>query len=330
MTRNLHSAARSAACLLLVCAGALLGLQSVPARAGALDQPRENRQEPRTGSIIAELDPAAAEVVGGAALAILVRPLAEPAIGPRPPGGVAVEGPASPIVWAARHSGSWSLSDSRGRPRRLDDATAAEVERLIGQVGPTTGERLDGPRCAELTVRRAGKEQTFLVSCRHEGDIGRLAQIVLAGRVADWSLIPADLRSGSLPIRRFIANTSTSAARDEDLELFTVIHDEAGWRDFWRDLNRGQRRPPPAPLIDFEQETLLVARMATQRTGGYAATIVDVIEGRSEIVARVRFQTPGPTCGTTAALTTPMDIVGVPATDKPVRWTVERMASDCG
>ena len=72
-----------------------------------------------------------------------------------------------------------------------------------------------------------------------------------------------------------------------------------------------------------------MAAMGTQPTGGYAIAIDRVIETPNTIDVQVVRTSPGPRCGTTAALTSPVDIVRVARSDKEVRWYPRDVVSDC-
>jgi hypothetical protein len=74
---------------------------------------------------------------------------------------------------------------------------------------------------------------------------------------------------------------------------------------------------------------LLVAAMGTRSTGGYTIEIEAVDRDSSAITASVRSRSPGKSCGTTAALTAPVDIVRIPRSDHPVRFVEEHIVTNC-
>ena len=96
----------------------------------------------------------------------------------------------------------------------------------------------------------------------------------------------------------------------------------------WRRITARQGNPQPAPQIDFDREMLLIAAYGTKATGGYSMVIDRVLETPHGLEAQVRRIAPGPRCGTTAALTSPLDIVRVPRSDQ-VHWLVNDVVSDC-
>ena len=112
-------------------------------------------------------------------------------------------------------------------------------------------------------------------------------------------------------------------------ERLLAIRSEAEWRGQWRRITARQGEPPPLPAVDFRREMLLMAAMGPKPSGGYRVAIDSVIEQPGELLVFVRFVSPGRRCGAIAAVTSPVDIVRVPASSKPVRWTIERQAPDC-
>ncbi|HEY0130880.1 MAG TPA: protease complex subunit PrcB family protein [Allosphingosinicella sp.] len=69
--------------------------------------------------------------------------------------------------------------------------------------------------------------------------------------------------------------------------------------------------------------------MGPKPSGGYRVVIDKVVEEPDELLAFVRFVSPGRRCGVIAALTSPVDIVRLPVSPKNVRWVIERQSSDC-
>ena len=82
-------------------------------------------------------------------------------------------------------------------------------------------------------------------------------------------------------------------------------------------------------MIDFTRDMLLMAAMGPQRSGGYSVAIERVLDQPETLFVLVRMISPGPGCGAIAALTSPVDIVRLPASPKPIRWVLERTANDC-
>lgn len=109
-----------------------------------------------------------------------------------------------------------------------------------------------------------------------------------------------------------------------------VIRNRDQWDDVWSRIVSNHGPKPPAPTIDFSREVIIVAALGTRATGGYSIAVTDVSEESAGLVATVVRTNPGPTCGTTAALTAPVDIVRVNRLDVPVRFVEQQRVTDCG
>ena len=92
----------------------------------------------------------------------------------------------------------------------------------------------------------------------------------------------------------------------------------------------GTHSPKPrAPRVDFTQEMLIVASMGRRATGGYVIAIDSVAVRDDTLRVLVREQSPGPLCGTTAALSSPVALARVRRSDLPVAFTTRNVVRDC-
>lgn len=239
------------------------------------------------------------------------------------------------IVWAIRARTGWVWADGRQPEHRLDEQTGRELDRLV--ISPDLASRPETPADAVCTdsggavliVRHQGRERGFSFPCGYNADAAsRISEIVLAGRITDWQGVPIEHIPPGLPLRRLVENPASGFSGSNSSELLTEVRTNREWQAFWPRLNAGQRALPP-PIVDFDREMLLLARMETQPRGGYTVRIDRVLEEPSGLTAIVTFQSPGRTCGGTAALSTPTDIVAVPASDKRVRWEIKRTTKPC-
>jgi hypothetical protein len=164
------------------------------------------------------------------------------------------------------------------------------------------------------------------------GEESQLADTVIAGRVNDWSGVPQEGRPAGIALTRFDESLSSlfrySSALVEPANL--LISTQAEWDSMWRRITARHGNPPPAPPIDFDREMLLLAAYGMQPTGGYAIVIERVIRTAHGLEVHVRKIGPGPTCGTTAALSSPVDMVRIPASPDKLHWLVNERVSDCG
>jgi hypothetical protein len=140
---------------------------------------------------------------------------------------------------------------------------------------------------------------------------------------------PAEVRP--FDFSRFEEAVARSFRYHTDLRepMNVAVRSEAEWRGLWSRVWERQPSTPPLPQVDFERAMLLLAAMGQRRTGGYAIRIDDVADTGPEIVATVRRTSPGSKCGTSAAMTAPVDVVRVPRSQKSIRWIVRDETSYC-
>lgn len=91
-----------------------------------------------------------------------------------------------------------------------------------------------------------------------------------------------------------------------------VIRDDAAWRAAWEEIwARTGPTPPPLPAIDFTRDVIVLAALGQRNSGGYGIMVDSASRATSGTVVWVTKLTPGK-CGTTAALTQPVDVVSMP------------------
>jgi hypothetical protein len=272
--------------------------------------------------------------VRAARSALLVRgPVSFPYMVREPDGSYRKQRPA--FAAAVRTAGGWIRFSADGRREALDVAAGRALDRLVAgrafwtEPAPESG--CTDPSGALALARHQGRERAVAFPCGFAGLAGEAARIVLAGRIADWSRVPASERPAGLPLARFDERTASSFRHMSGLyqERTMVIRSAAEWQGQWRRITARQGGPPPLPPVDFGREMVLMAAMGPQPTGGYRVVIDKVLDQQGELLAFVRFVSPGRRCGAIAAVTSPVDLVRVPASSKNVRWQVEREAADC-
>lgn len=288
------------------------------------------------------LEKNAAEVLGPAALAevrsartfILVqRAMSLPPAVRQPDGSWKVEPPS--VAAAVRTSAGWIRIGRDNARQAFDSAAAAELDRLLA--GPLWAEppiaagSCTDPSGIVVLVRHSGRERISNQPCGLIGATGQVAQIVLAGRVTDWSNVPPERRPPGIPLARFDPSAvdhyrfTSGITEERHIEIRTP----AEWHGQWRRLTARHGNPPPPPEVDFSREMVLLAASGAKGSGGYSVTIERVLESPGELVAYARHVSPGPRCGTIAVITHPVDLVRIPASAKPVRWVAEREVRDC-
>ncbi len=145
---------------------------------------------------------------------------------------------------------------------------------------------------------------------------------------------PPEARTGmqqdSLALRRPAEALQASFRYNSGVQtaMRETVRDAAAWRALWTRLTARAGPPAPPPEVDFAREMVLVAALGQRSSGGYSIRIESVRTG-SELAATVVQSSPGPRCGVTGALTAPADVVIVPRSEAPVRWTVRETVTDC-
>jgi hypothetical protein len=319
--------------------GILAILLSAPAAAaGAAAPARAADHQPRWR---AELERDSAHALGAAALAqvkaapaaLLVRgPVSFPYTVRQPDGSYRPQRPA--VVAAVRGPVGWTRIGPDRVRLPFDPAAGRELDRLLAsralwaEPAPETG--CTDPGGMLVLARHRRTERISAFPCGASGLTGEAARIVLAGRIDDWTNVPAEQRPPGLALARFDERTQAGFRHMSGLyaERLMAIRSPAEWLGQWRRINARQD-PPPLPPVDFRGEMLLMAAMGPQPTGGYRVVIDKVLDQPGELLAFVRFISPGRRCGTIAAVTSPVDIVRLPASRKNVRWAIERQSVDC-
>lgn len=105
-----------------------------------------------------------------------------------------------------------------------------------------------------------------------------------------------------------------------------VIRDANEWQQVWPQL-AGTASAMPA--VDFDRHMVLVAAMGVRSSGGYGIVVDGVFGNADGVYVRVQESVPGPGCGVTAALTTPVTVVTIPRRDGDVFWLERSRTRSC-
>jgi hypothetical protein len=108
-----------------------------------------------------------------------------------------------------------------------------------------------------------------------------------------------------------------------------VIRDQVSWSKYWLNIVGSHSPVPPTPVVDFSRETIVVATMGQQNSGGHSVTIDSPGVAGDTVILAVTERRPGPTCGTTAALTQPMALARVRRPNAIIRFVEKSVVTDC-
>jgi hypothetical protein len=109
-----------------------------------------------------------------------------------------------------------------------------------------------------------------------------------------------------------------------------VLTDSASWADASARVYANHGRPPSLPSVDFTREIVVLVALGTRATGGYAIAIDSARITAAALIVYLHSTLPGPTCGTTSALTQPVYAAALPRTSLPVQFVEQSSKTDCG
>jgi hypothetical protein len=108
-----------------------------------------------------------------------------------------------------------------------------------------------------------------------------------------------------------------------------AILDSADWHAVWRRVV-GPASNAPAPVVDFTREMLLVVAMGQAPCMGYQINVDTVFRDKDKrIYAVVRERHHGSRCGCLNEVVSPVDIIRVPRTVRPVTFLERRETNVC-
>jgi hypothetical protein len=109
-----------------------------------------------------------------------------------------------------------------------------------------------------------------------------------------------------------------------------VVSDRTSWSKIWPNLAMGHSPAPSLPAVDFDRETIVIAAMGRRSTGGYIITVDSATAAGDTVTLVITEHSPGRTCGTTAALSSPVAIARIFRPRAIVRFVERTAVTDCG
>ena len=108
-----------------------------------------------------------------------------------------------------------------------------------------------------------------------------------------------------------------------------AVMDTADWTAIWKRIV-GSATPAPPPNVDFSREMLLVVGMGQAPCMGYQINIDTVFRDEDKrVYAVVRERHHGSRCGCLNEVVSPVDVVRVPRTLRPVTFLERRESNVC-
>jgi hypothetical protein len=109
-----------------------------------------------------------------------------------------------------------------------------------------------------------------------------------------------------------------------------VLRSDEEWAATWSAIWQRHTPTPDHPQIDFSDKVLIVAALGLRYSGGYSIYVERAYQRDGRVEVLIRSVSPAPTCGTTAALTQPVDIALMPRTEQPIVFIEHAEVLDCG
>jgi hypothetical protein len=108
-----------------------------------------------------------------------------------------------------------------------------------------------------------------------------------------------------------------------------VLRTAAEWDSVWQAVTRTQVYPPapPAPMVDFNQEIVLLVGLGRQPSTGWNVRIDTVVTRRDTL--RVVIHSVAPQCTAGMMITYPWDAVRVPRTNAAIQFIKRPIVDHC-
>ncbi len=134
-----------------------------------------------------------------------------------------------------------------------------------------------------------------------------------------------------IPLTRF-GRDSTAFATFSGVtdSIHLVIRDPLRWRAYWELIHRPFIPPPRLPDVDFGREMVVLAALGPRPSLGYDILIRSATRDSAGIEVQLRRSNPGPGCAMGAAVSQPVDLARIPASDLYVRFTELITTMPCG
>ena len=108
-----------------------------------------------------------------------------------------------------------------------------------------------------------------------------------------------------------------------------VIRDQAAWVDAWASLWPALAPIPAPPNVDFGREMIVFVALGERPSSGYSILVDSASTSAQGLTISIGSSAPGPHCGTTLALTQPVDIARLPRIETPVHFVETSRIANC-
>ncbi len=128
-------------------------------------------------------------------------------------------------------------------------------------------------------------------------------------KTADLATYTPPVHSQAVAVEvAFSEITSGSVSQVTEQKNYAVRALDA-FNDLWNKIGQ----TPPPPKVDFTKNDVIAVFAGQKPTGGYAIKVEKIMDMNGKRVVSIVLTQPGPNCMNTEALTSPYDVVKVPA-----------------
>ena len=151
------------------------------------------------------------------------------------------------------------------------------------------------------------------------GNAAPIKQVATEGHARDIQLEPYDA----------VDHVYRNAKSQLPTSVRLAVLDTADLAAIWKRIV-GSASPAPVPAIDFSREMLLIVGMGQAPCMGYQINVDTVFRDRDKrVYAVVRERHHGSRCGCLNEVVSPVDIIRVPRTVRPVTFLERRETNVC-
>lgn len=108
-----------------------------------------------------------------------------------------------------------------------------------------------------------------------------------------------------------------------------VVESRDEWERVWHALHANGSPMPALPEVDFGRDAVVVAAMGSRPTGGYGISVAGATRQAGHTLLQVVETSPSARCGTTQAVTSPVDVVRLSRSALPLRFAEQQAVLDC-
>jgi hypothetical protein len=112
-----------------------------------------------------------------------------------------------------------------------------------------------------------------------------------------------------------------------------AIRTQNGLRTLWAQIHTtpasDRRRVPTAPEVDFAREMIIAVGLGRRSTGGYGIRVERIEDVGDHLRVIYSSSSPGPNCIVTQSITSPVALVRLKKSPKPITFAAVYETRDC-